>query len=70
LVVDAIPPLQGERGWRTEHGSGLGRFRGVVERTFAWLNQFRLALLRPEIVMLTLSLVAIVLERHVDNRAA
>ena len=25
----------------TEHGSGLGRFRWVVERTFAWLNQFR-----------------------------
>ena len=26
---------------RTEHGSGLGRWRWVVERTFAWLNQFR-----------------------------
>jgi transposase len=25
---------------RTAHGSGLGR-RWVVERTFAWLNQFR-----------------------------
>jgi transposase len=25
----------------TEHGSGLGRWRWVVERTFAWLNQFR-----------------------------
>jgi transposase len=25
----------------TEHGSGLGRHRWVVERTFAWLNQFR-----------------------------
>ena len=23
------------------HGSGLGRRRWVVERTFAWLNQFR-----------------------------
>jgi transposase len=23
------------------HGSGLGRWRWVVERTFAWLNQFR-----------------------------
>jgi transposase len=74
-LVDAIPPLQGERGdrgggravcWaiaatmprrfgglrarhivprlamrRTAHGSGLGRWRWVVERTFAWLNQFR-----------------------------
>ena len=25
----------------TEHGSGLGRHRWVVERTFAWLHQFR-----------------------------
>ena len=25
----------------TEHGSGLGRWRSVVERTFAWLGQFR-----------------------------
>jgi transposase len=75
-LVDAIPPLQGERGrprrrpdhvlgdraydaevirrglqarhivpWLPvrgrKHGSGLGRFRWVVERTFAWLNQFR-----------------------------
>ena len=75
-LVDAIPPLQGERGRprcrpdcvlgdraydaesirsglrarhilpllaarRTRHGGGLGRWRWVVERTFAWLNQFR-----------------------------
>jgi transposase len=75
-LVDAIPPLHGDRGrprqrpdcvlgdrgydaaairrglrarhivpWlamrRTQHGSGLGRWRWVVERTFAWLNQFR-----------------------------
>ena len=26
---------------RTPHGSGLGRWRWVVERTFAWLSQFR-----------------------------
>jgi transposase len=26
---------------RTAHGSGLGRWRWVVERPFAWLNQFR-----------------------------
>ena len=25
---------------RTAHGSGLGRWRWVVERTFAWPNQF------------------------------
>jgi transposase len=75
-LVDAIPPLRGERGRprqrpdcvlgdrgydaaairrglrarrtvpllairRTEHGSGLGRWRWVEERTFAWLSQFR-----------------------------
>jgi transposase len=32
----------------TKHGSGLGRFRWVVERTFAWLNQFRRLRLRYE----------------------
>jgi len=32
----------------TEHGSGLGRFRWVVERTFAWLNQFRRLRVRYE----------------------
>jgi transposase len=26
---------------RTAHGSGLGQWRWVVERTFAWLSQFR-----------------------------
>jgi transposase len=26
---------------RTEHGSGLGKTRWVVERTLAWLRQFR-----------------------------
>jgi transposase len=75
-LVDAIPPLHGERGrprqrpdcvlgdrgydtstirralrsrhivpWlamrRTSHGSGLGRWRWVMGRTFAWINQFR-----------------------------
>ena len=31
------------RCWRcaAPHGSGLGQWRWVVERTFAWLNQFR-----------------------------
>jgi transposase len=32
----------------TEHGSGLGRWRWVVERTFAWLNQFRRLRVRYE----------------------
>jgi transposase len=26
---------------QTEHGSGLGRVRWVVERTFAWLHHFK-----------------------------
>jgi transposase len=32
----------------TEHGSGLGRWRWVVERTFAWMNQFRRLRVRYE----------------------
>lgn len=32
----------------TKHGSGLGRWRWVVERTFAWLNQFRRLRVRYE----------------------
>jgi transposase len=31
---------------RTEHGSGLGRVRWVVERTFAWLHHFKRLLVR------------------------
>jgi transposase len=31
---------------QTEHGSGLGRFRWVVERTFAWLHKFKRLLVR------------------------
>jgi transposase len=32
----------------TEHGSGLGRWRWVVERTFAWLHNYRRLLIRWE----------------------
>jgi len=32
----------------TKHGSGLGRWRWVVERAFAWLNQFRRLRVRHE----------------------
>jgi transposase len=32
----------------TEHGGGLGRWRWVVERSFAWLNQFRRLRVRYE----------------------
>jgi transposase len=39
LRTRRILPLLAMR--RTTHGSGLGRWRWVVERTFAWLNQFR-----------------------------
>jgi transposase len=30
----------------TTHGSGIGRVRWVVERTFAWLHQFKRLLVR------------------------
>src|SRR5438034_148304 len=33
-------------GGKTEHGSGLGRVRWVVERTFAWLHKFKRLLVR------------------------
>src|SRR5438876_4006028 len=39
LRTRRIRPFVARR--RTMHGSGLGRRRWVVERTFAWLNQFR-----------------------------
>ncbi len=41
-----IVPLLAMRN--TKHGSGLGRWRWVVERTFAWLNQFRRLRVRYE----------------------
>jgi len=31
---------------QTEHGSGLGRVRWVVERTFGWLRHFKRLLVR------------------------
>lgn len=34
-----IRPILARRG--TPHGSGLGTYRWVVERTLAWLHQFR-----------------------------
>ncbi|MDH6608502.1 transposase [Streptomyces sp. SAI-208] len=34
-----IMPVIARRG--TEHGSGLGVYRWVVERAFAWLHGFR-----------------------------
>ena len=41
-----IKPVIARR--QTEHGSGLGRYRWVVERTFAWLHHFKRLLVRYE----------------------
>ncbi len=41
-----IRPLLGKRG--TAHGSHLGAFRWVVERTLSWLHQFRRLRVRYE----------------------
>ena len=48
-----IEPLLPKRRRRNRqygrpHGSGLGRTRGVVERTIAWLHRFRRLNLRYE----------------------
>jgi transposase len=44
--VRGIKPMIAKRS--TEHGSGLGRHRWVVERTFTWLHQFRRLRIRWE----------------------
>ena len=41
-----IEPVLAKRG--TEHGSGLGIFRWVVERTLSWLHQYRRLRIRFE----------------------
>jgi transposase len=41
-----VVPFPAKRN--TAHVSGLGRWRCVVERTFAWLNQFRRLRVRYE----------------------
>jgi transposase len=41
-----IEPITAKRN--TEHGSGLGIHRWVVERTIAWLHQFRRLRIRYE----------------------
>ena len=46
LRVRCIRPLLARRS--VGHGSGLGRWRWVVERTFSWLNQFRRLRIRYE----------------------
>jgi transposase len=42
----AIKPAIARR--QTEHGSGLGRQRWVVERSFAWLHNRRRLLVRTD----------------------
>jgi transposase len=42
-----ITPVIARRG--TKHGSGLGKYRGVVEQTFALLHWFRRLRIRWEI---------------------
>jgi len=41
-----IKPMIPKR--RSEHGSGLGRIRWVVERTISWVHQFRRLRIRYE----------------------
>lgn len=41
-----IEPVLAKRN--TEHGSGLGVYRWVVERTISWLHQFRKLRIRYE----------------------
>ena len=42
-----ITPMIARRG--AVHGSGLGKVRWVVERTFAWLHQFKRLRIRSEV---------------------
>jgi len=46
LRIRHIVPSLAKRD--TEHGSGMGQWRWVVERSFAWLNQFRRLRVRYE----------------------
>jgi transposase len=46
LALRGIAPIIAERN--TEHGSGLGVYRWVVERTISWLHQFRRLRIRYE----------------------
>jgi transposase len=46
LQNEGIKPFLAKRG--TAHGSGLGTHRWVVERTIAWLHQFRRLRIRYE----------------------
>ena len=67
LWARGVKPIIARR--RTEHGSGLGKLRWVVERTFAWLHFFRRLRLRwerrPELHQAFMALGgAIICQRH------
>lgn len=47
LRARGVTPRIAHKG--TAHGSGLGKTRWVVERTFAWLHQFKRLRIRYEI---------------------
>ncbi|WP_369678839.1 IS5 family transposase [Saccharomonospora viridis] len=47
LREKGITPMIARRG--AAHGSGLGKVRWVVERTFAWLHQFKRLRTRSEV---------------------
>lgn len=47
LKSRAIKPVIARRG--VKHGSGLGVYRWVVERTFAWLHHFKRLLVRYDV---------------------
>jgi transposase len=46
LWARGVKPVIARRG--VAHGSGLGKTRWVVERTFAWLHQFKRLSVRYE----------------------
>jgi transposase len=48
LGVHGAGSVQGPPSPGSPHGSGLGVFRWVVERTLAWLHRFRRLALRYE----------------------
>jgi transposase len=70
LWARSVKPLIARRG--TNHGSGLGRWRWVVERTFSWLHNFRRLRIRWDrdpnmhIAFLTLAC-AIICWRHLTQ---
>ena len=70
LRARGIEPVLARRN--TEHGSGLGVYRWVVERTIAWLHQFRRLRVRyerlPEIHEAFLSIgCALICWRHLKS---